>query len=191
MDFSCDFRWHPCIFLNKVLNQVISCLSLTKRLLVAGQGCHSALLSLCLCMFASEQFQCCKTPFSQSVTVRDFLSYYLFWGMGFLTVTAYLQISLSRIDSVPSSCPENVAFRRCEDGSVSAPKFSSSFCTFWKQCVCARDNYKERSLGNCEEITKDCLDVDDFHSLRLWQDWPNHSETITLLRVKLTVHHIL
>lgn len=152
---------------------------------VTQRSCHFAYICLSL-----SSFSVVKSP-SHSQSPWEISSHIIFFEEWDSWLTAYLQITLSRIDLVPSSCPENVAFRRCKDSSVSAPKFSLSFCTFWKQCVCARDNYKERSLGNCEEITKGCLDVDDFHSLRLWQDWPKHSGAITLLGVKLTVHHIL
>lgn len=114
MEFSCDFPWPPCIFLMKV----VSWLSNKKRLGVTGRGCHSLLLSLCLHLFVYELFQCCKILLFHGQWPWEISSHFICCEECDRKLTAYLQIALSHIGSVPSSWPERVAVRKCEDSSI-------------------------------------------------------------------------
>lgn len=165
VEFSCDFPWHTCIFLIKV----VSWLSIKKRLGVAGQGCHSLLLSFYLHLFVSELCRCCKILLFHGQWTREISRHFicceerdpklLIYKLRFLTLAQCLPPGL----------------RGLQLGSVttvlfSVPKLSFSFCTCCKKCICSRNDCKEKPLGNCKEITKGLLDGNDFQSLKLWQD---------------------
>lgn len=165
MEFSCDFPWHTCIFLIKVVGWH----SNKKRLGMVRQGCHSVLWSLCLPLSVSELFLYCKILLFHGQWTWKI---YLILSVVRNVIPGWLLIYKLHFLTLAQCLPPGL--RGLQLGSVkivlfSLPKLSFLFCTCCNKCICSRDHCKERPLGNCKEITKGCLDGNDFQSLRLWQ----------------------